>query len=73
MSLPIFAPTSAFGDYFWEFAVACNETADKYPASETASLRRFAETLLECDALIAQCRLGLFLDGRWSFQTDSYK
>lgn len=75
MSLPIFAPTMAFGEYLWEFAVACMETVERCEEAgrPAENLRRFANELLSAEADIAACRLGLYFDGRWSYDQDTYR
>lgn len=77
MSLPIFSPTRALGDYLWEFATQCVAVAERWEAKgmpeSVSGIRRFADELLSAEADIAECRLGLWLDGRWNYQTDGYR
>lgn len=75
MSLPMLAPNRSLGDYLWEQAVECQKVAERWEEKGRGDLvsgiRLLSEMLLEAEAAIAECRLGLFLDGRWSYQSDT--
>lgn len=75
MSLPMLAPTRSLGDYLWEQAVECQKVVEQWEemgrGDLVSGIRQLSEMLLESDAAVAECRLGLFLDGRWSYQADT--